>query len=170
MHCPNCGKKATLDQKYCRSCGMTLDWVSRFLTQYRSSQPVQTRAQRDRQIAGQMAKTLFSGVVMLVAGMALLAVGKDGALHWLGLTAVLFAVLTAAYAVISPMWKAGAGRDAEVRATNELPALNRESFTFLPERREPVPVPSVTEPTTELLPVGGVNAHPNSGEDTTATR
>ncbi|MGH9901852.1 MAG: zinc-ribbon domain-containing protein, partial [Pyrinomonadaceae bacterium] len=28
MHCPNCGKRTSAEQKFCRSCGMSLEAVS----------------------------------------------------------------------------------------------------------------------------------------------
>jgi hypothetical protein len=36
MHCPDCGARATVDQKFCRSCGFSLEKVAQLLTEQTS--------------------------------------------------------------------------------------------------------------------------------------
>jgi hypothetical protein len=36
MHCPNCGTRAAADQKFCRSCGFSLEKVAQLLTEQTS--------------------------------------------------------------------------------------------------------------------------------------
>jgi len=129
---------------------MDLSAVPQMVAKHLSGEvPAQSRAERDREALQRMGKTLFAGIVMLVVGMAILALGKGSSVaRMAGLFAVLVAMLTAAYAVISPMWKTGFAAKPRSRTTRE---LGKSSPGFLPEQREPVPVPSVTEPTTKLL-------------------
>lgn len=37
MHCPNCGNPATLEQQFCRTCGMSLVKVSELVTTHSGS-------------------------------------------------------------------------------------------------------------------------------------
>jgi hypothetical protein len=131
---------------------MDMSGVQQIVTRHLSGEvPAQSPGQRDRAALQQMGKTLFAGLIMLAIGMAILAFGKNGSIaRTVGVIAVLIAMLITAYAVISPMWKTGSAFKPKSRTTRE---LDNSSPGFLPEQRDPVPMPSVTEPTTQLLEI-----------------
>lgn len=99
MHCPNCSKQTSLEQKYCRSCGMSLETVSKALTEHLSvpnSDKLAAQA-NDRLLARRMYSTLLWGIVAVILGVAVLAVGKDyGLVSLLGLFISLAGMLLAA--------------------------------------------------------------------------
>src|SRR5215216_6097742 len=106
MHCPNCGKQTSLNQKFCRSCGMNLETVSRVLTEHLSvADPDKLVARvNDKLLARRMYRTLLWGIIAVIFGVALLAIGKDyGLVGLLGLLISLAGMLLAAYGVLSPI-------------------------------------------------------------------
>jgi len=42
MHCPDCGTKASIGQKFCRACGFGLEKVEQLITDQRTSATEQT--------------------------------------------------------------------------------------------------------------------------------
>ena len=140
---------------------MDLSAVPQLVARHLSGEvPAQSRSERDREALQRVGKTLFAGVIMLAIGMAVLALGKGSTVaRTIGLFAVLLGMLTAAYAVISPMWSAGSVAKPKRRTTRE---LVNASPGFLPEQREPVPAPSVTEPTTKLLEINAAKSDPKT--------
>ena len=151
MHCPNCGKKASNDQKYCRSCGMTMTEVSQLLNQHLSTvKSRRIKPQRDQELLRRMGKIMFAGISMFIIGLAMLGFNKTGPVGMFGLVVTLLGTLVMAYSVISPLWQAGVAPKISAATTKEL----NESAIFLPEQRNPVPMPSVTESTTRRLEIG----------------
>ncbi len=153
MHCPNCGKQTSLNQKFCRSCGMSLETVSKVLTEHLSV------ADSDRLMAKvnesllvrRMYKMLLWGIIAVIFGIALLAIGKNNGLITLpGLLIALAGMLLAVYGVLSPL-KAMA---LSSRQSSQPKALKQpEPDLYLPPKHFSEPVPSVTERTTELLEI-----------------
>ena len=69
MHCPSCGTKASGDQKFCRSCGMSLEKVCQLLTEELSTTELNLqnrlyRIERWRNIVGRAAFATI-GIVLL---------------------------------------------------------------------------------------------------------
>jgi hypothetical protein len=153
MHCPNCGIQTSIEQKFCRSCGMSLTVVAEAMVAHQaaagSDMPL---VENDKRALRRMGFGLFWGIVMLFIGAGVLGVNKrlfHGDLVWLlGLIMVLAGTIGSAYAVISPLWQQ---RTKPRKATGDQRSTGLEgSIQTLPEGL-PAPLPSITEQTTTRL-------------------
>lgn len=155
MYCPNCGTEISLDRRFCRSCGMSLEAISKALADHLSLvDPDKSVVKTDeRLILHRMYRFLLWGIIAILAGMALVAIGKKNDLISLPGLFVLFAgVLITAYGVLSPL-KAKALSSSQDSLPKGLP--HRERRMPLLSEHQKVPMPSVTEGTTELLEDAG---------------
>ncbi len=157
MYCPNCGNKNSVDQRFCRSCGLGLEKVSQSLTEQRPSASALTLTQRKERFErlGMAALSVFGlGVLsfilysvfyklMVSEGKMLAALGVLGALIVLGCglaSVILF---------------------AKANEVKEVPAAKIDPAELLPERTtqellseaKSAPLYSVTDRTTNLMPV-----------------
>ena len=158
MHCPTCGAETTLDQRYCRSCGMDLETVSKLVAAHASPEALKLEKSLSKKASQQrMYQSIKWGMICFILGMASLALTKTLSLDKifnLGPLFLLFAGMGIMLygAVLSPM------RD-NVSSSRKLPGLG--STSELPEtettkelppaRVVPVPVASITERTTQLI-------------------
>ena len=153
MHCPNCGKQTSLNQRFCRSCGMSLETISKVLTEHLSvADSNKSIAQvNDKLLARQMYRTLLWSIIAVILGVALLAIGKNyGLVSLLGLLISLAGMLLAAYGVLSPIKVMALSS----RQSPESEALKQsEAELHLSPGSYPEPMASVTERTTELLEI-----------------
>jgi Predicted membrane protein len=155
MHCPNCGKQSTMDQKFCRSCGMSLETVSKAVASHQSApgsyeQPVKDESRALRR----MGIMLFWGIVVLLLGGVLLGIDKrllhNDLVGMIGLVMVIAGPILSMYAVISPMWQQ-ASKSAPV--TEPKITIELESNMRTPPEGLPAPPPSITEQTTNTLEI-----------------
>ena len=159
MYCPNCGNKNSVDQRFCRSCGLGLEKVAQSLTEQLPTKTKLSLAQQKERYErlGVAALSVFGfGVLsfilysvfyklMISQGKVLAGLGVLGLLIVLGcglLSVILFAKA-------NEVKEAPAPRD--VKEPAELPS-ERPTQELLPESH-PAPVFSVTDRTTELLAV-----------------
>jgi hypothetical protein len=108
MHCPGCGTETSIEnQKFCRSCGMGLQKISRaaakhFSTVDSAESPVESDASKQRR----MPTLLLWGIAAFFVGMVLMVVGNQvPGLSWIGLICVLVLLLgafVATYVIPSP--------------------------------------------------------------------
>ena len=150
MYCPNCSKENATEQGFCRFCGMALQTVAKELAEHlgADNSEGQIIKPNDGVILRRMVNLLLWGVVALVAGMGVLAIGKgNGTLGLMGLLLVLGGALLAFYGVISPLRAAAlaSGRSASQKAKPRT-ELDATGTKCLPEA-----MPSVTELTTRSL-------------------
>ena len=153
MHCPTCGTTTTTDQKFCRSCGMNLEVVSKLVAAHSPSDEVQiSKAGADKAALARMVKWMLWGFLVLGLGILLLVTQKTFALDRMvrffasclsltGTGIIMYGLLTSL--------RDGASTKSRSSKASELPPA--EITKSLPEERVPVPLPSVTEATTELL-------------------
>ena len=161
MHCPNCGKSTSAEQKFCRSCGLGLDRFAQLLTEQLQSEAVKPPspaelALRERQrrverwltgAAVTAGGLLFALVLSLIVYSFIIRQGR-----WLQGSIFFFIVLAAGCALGLVIYNESLkGKLAAGPATPE-PALPPAPGTaeLLPEARSE-PAPSVTERTTALL-------------------
>jgi hypothetical protein len=157
MYCPNCGTKISLDQKFCRSCGLGLEKIAQSLGEQLPAKLDENLQERKNKLEklGVTALSIFGiGVLgyflymvgyklMLSQGSILAVLGVLGLLIILGcgiLSVILFAK----------------AKEVEEAATKrrllppkDLPESAATAKLLSENRLEPLP--SVTERTTELL-------------------
>ena len=130
MYCPSCGKSTSVEQKFCRACGLSLEKIAQSLAeQLPSTQLNDDLEDRKRKVERWLTLLLGSAfgvfVITLIGALIYKVIITKGD-YLLGFA--LLALLIAQASLTQP------------ERTGKLPA-------------EPhfQPVPSVTEPTTELL-------------------
>ena len=155
MYCPNCSKENATEQRFCRFCGMALQTVAKELAEHVGAENSERQIVKpnDGVTLRRMVNMLLCGVVALVAGMAVLAVGKgNDTLGLVGLLLVLGGALLAFYGVISPLRAAALASGSAPQKAKPRTELDAKGTKCLPEA-----MPSVTELTTRSL---GATAEP----------
>lgn len=157
MHCPSCGAESTLEQRYCRSCGMDLETVSKLVVEHSSPAALKLEESLTKKHSQQrMYQSLKWGMISLILGMAVLTIVKtlalDKTFNLVGASLLFLAMGLMAYSVLAPMRggasssrkRPGSDRTGKLAATGTMRELP-------PARVVPVPVASVTERTTQLI-------------------
>lgn len=155
MHCPNCGTEAVGEQKFCRSCGLSLEKVSRLLAE---QLPVLRPGAQDLQ---RKIKLWGAGLMGGAAAIALAAVywafitqviaqGNvlAGSLFLIVLTGIILGGLLLGY------WEFLQKKGAERRPQQPTKLSERESASRLSPTPYSEPLPGITAHTTELLEGG----------------
>lgn len=158
MHCPGCGNESSLDQKFCRKCGFNLEPISKLVVQRSPSEDIQpNKHEQEKALVRRMFRIMGWGLLIVLIGVVLLVMARapapgllENVLGVLSLILLLGGTAVAGYSIF----------DAVRQSTK--PALPRprvskaeisqaETTNELLEERMPVPVPSVTERTTQLI-------------------
>lgn len=155
MYCPNCGTKTTLDQNFCRACGLSLEQTALSLSEQRPAKvdrSVQEQKERLEKI-GVALLTLFGVCVLtlllFLLGRSLLSKGLPGILAMLG---ALILIVSGLGSVIL----FARAKDLDEKSSKRRPqnlATSSEPTKELLSEGHFEPVPTVTERTTELLTV-----------------
>ena len=152
MDCPKCGSHTVPEQKFCRSCGASLQMATQRLpkpatvSRVENQPPIYTREETER------TNSLLSwGFIVMFAGVAIGVVGKklmhDEIVTVIGVLAALAGMFLSAYPYVLPQrLKHGdsSSSESEVEAQSE-----RQKS--LPHERPIEYVPGITERTTDLL-------------------
>jgi len=156
MHCPRCGTSSTPGQQFCRACGLGLEKVAELLGEEISVQPatatsaraqLRARQQRFENLAGIAGLTTF-GLILLLFMILIFSqmILRGGFLIIPGALLILLAVGAAVmvgFAVYSKSLKARLADQPLLPAT--------EPLSLATPATPPLPPPSVSENTTELL-------------------
>ena len=156
MYCPNCGNKSSADQRFCRSCGLSLEKTALSLTEQLPTRLEESLQQRKEKLEryGVAALSVFGlGLLsFLLYNVVYKALAQGRILAGLAMLALIivlcFGVLSVIlFAKANELKEAAAKR--QIREPSELtpPETTRE---LLPEAH-PEPAFGVTERTTELL-------------------
>jgi hypothetical protein len=146
MYCPTCGiENNQQDARFCRACGADLRAVSRALSK---SLPVKIANTLEAYLENRYQQNLRSGIVNLIAFIALLSVGL-GHLYFGWLKAGAFMVALGGLSLFFGVW------DIWIYRRNLPPNANRSLPPTTPETNElpssEVRPPLIAEPTTKRL-------------------
>ena len=157
MYCPSCGNKISLDQKFCRSCGLGLEKIAQSLSEQLPTKPDESLQERKNKLErlGVTALSIFGiGVlgffIYMVGYKLILSQGKIlAALGVLGLIVVLGCGLLSVILFAKANEVEEAKNKSRRQPSKEMPEP-KETAELLPESLLE-PVPSVAERTTDLL-------------------
>jgi hypothetical protein len=157
MHCPSCGVETTLEQRFCRSCGMDLETVSKLVTAHASPESLKLEKSLTKKATQRrMYQSMKWGMLLFILGMASLGITKTlgfDKVYNLGPLILLFSgmLIMLFGMILFPMRDQvlGSRKLPKLASTNALPKT--ETTRELPSARIPVSVPSITERTTQLI-------------------
>ncbi len=157
MHCPNCGRTTSPEQKFCRGCGMSLEKVVQLLSELSPSVRQAAdgvREQQLRRLAERAGMALLAGAgafffLAVCWAIILKIIIRKG--EWLegGIFLALLIALVGGGLLLA--YSASGRKPASTPAPPTLPP-NEPTARLLSEPHFE-PVPSVTDRTTELLTV-----------------
>ena len=153
MHCPNCGTPASVDQKFCRSCGLSLPEFSQLLDEKLPTLRAELRDQKRKIERLGLGLWIGAGAILYVslywAIISEIIIGKGnvlgGILFLLVITAISLGALLTLYSASLKK------RSALSRTDQEHAGLKGDTAPELLPSPNPELTMSVTEHTTELL-------------------
>jgi hypothetical protein len=157
MFCPNCGAKTSVEQKFCRACGLQLEKIALSLSEQLPTRP-------DEHLLSQKERYERLGVAALsVFGVGVLGIMLYGVIYkimisqgnWLSGLGLLGFLIMAGCGILSVILFAKA-KEAEEAAGKRRLEQKETAVTATPTNELLTeghfePVPSVTDRTTELL-------------------
>ena len=162
MYCPNCATQASADQKFCRSCGLSLQMISQMLTgQFPATESDRALVEIVERIQSHRDKMKRWGFIMMWGGMVVAALfgvigGAMTSINW-----ALGNFIASLAGIGGVILLVGIGLMIYTRFLPKAPAYRQppqptalpraEPTSQLPPERHPEPVPSVTEHTTVRL-------------------
>ena len=157
MFCPNCGTRSTVDQHFCRDCGLQLDAVVAAVSeQYPSEEYAELQRREETKKRIGVACLAIAGIIgfsMLLfrAAQYKLALLGEDVLFWsAGGALILFLILSVIFLTYPTGVKSRRGREA--RETDETQTFEASTRKLIDERPFE-PASSVTDSTTEVLEV-----------------
>jgi hypothetical protein len=159
MFCPNCAAQNEVTQHYCRTCGLKLDAIAEDLSSQRPSEEFTRLLQRKRRF--ELLGVLCTSTAGIIGLCMLIAVAFYYKMQWVG-PELLFrsaGIALALFALASIFFfsypKLAKKFDKLNTRLTSPPKGEFEAVTTrnLIEERPFEPVPSVTEDSTELLPI-----------------
>jgi hypothetical protein len=159
MHCPSCGNESELDQKFCRKCGFNLEPVGKLiLNNPDAGQLKLEKAEREKVALRRMVSWMMWGMLILLIGVVVIVINKtfnlDPLVKLIGTFITLGGVSVTMYGLLDTM-RGGKGRPKSLTNDVGIAADSEQSVkadtTRELEGRLPVPLPSVTERTTQLI-------------------
>lgn len=160
MHCPNCGNQSELDQKFCRKCGFNLEPVSKLIVNNPAAGQLKLeKAEREKLALRRMVSWMMWGMLILLIGVVVIVINKtfnlDPLIKLVGTFITLGGVSVTMYGLLDTM-RGGTGRPKSGAIDMGSHTINSEETVKADTTRElggrlPVPLPSVTERTTQLI-------------------
>ena len=146
MSCPNCGLETLPEQKFCRSCGASLQVITKPLADRAAiSQSEKIAFKHERHRANWL---VLWGFIIMFLGTALGVIGKmlihENTVTVLGVLISLAGIFLTAYPYVAPprRKKSDSTSELETLTQSQPKGLHESSVDYLP---------SVTERTTDLL-------------------
>ena len=153
MYCPNCGTKTSIDQNFCRACGLSLEKTALSLSEQlpaKVDESAQSQKERLEKFGVAMLSVFGAGVLILLLillGQKLLDKGLPGIL---AMVAALILIVCGLGSVI--LFARAKDLDEKWSKRRQQNLSSETTKELLPEGHFE-PVPTVTERTTELLAV-----------------
>jgi uncharacterized membrane protein YuzA (DUF378 family) len=157
MYCPNCGTKTSEDQNFCRACGLGLEKIALSLSEQmptRIDESLQARKERLEKL-GLAALGVFGlGIVGFLAyAIGYKLVTNQGILGAMATIGLFIMIVCGLASVIFFAKAKEVGEEATKRPRQQNVPTGSESTKELLSEGHLEPVPTVTDRTTELLPV-----------------
>jgi hypothetical protein len=150
MYCPRCGKDSSSEQKFCRACGFQLDQVVELLEPQATNSAEQNLAQfKLRRIGSIVVISTIALALCAVCGGIIWGMFAGGIPIWFGIIGLLVLIgMTSGFLFL------GLAQLKSEQSTASQTALdsNQATASLLDQPELNIP-PSVTERTTNLLPV-----------------
>lgn len=153
MYCPNCGTKTSIEQNFCRACGLSLEQTALSLSEQlpaKVDRSLQARKERLEKF-GVALLSVFGVCVlillMFLLGRSLLSKGLPGILAMLG--ALIMIVCGLGSVILFARAKDLDEKSSKRRQSNLTSGTTKELLS----EGHFEPVPTVTERTTELLAI-----------------
>ena len=108
MHCPSCGAETTLEQRFCRGCGMDLETVSKLVAAHSSPETLKLeKSLTEKANRQRMYQSFKWGLICFILGMAALAttktLGLDKTFNLGPLLLLFMGMGIMCYGVLAPM-------------------------------------------------------------------
>ena len=152
MTCPKCGLPAPADQKFCRSCGASLQMTTQPLAEPATISDLERMSSVTPGGDGQRRNSfVLWGLVLMFIGVAIGVVGKklvhEDIITVVGVLISLLGMFLTTYQYLKPV-----NRQGNVFPPSSQPkVLNSPTAKGLPQASNVDYVPSITERTTDLL-------------------
>ncbi len=155
MYCPNCGTKTSIDQNFCRACGLSLEKTALSLSE-QLPEKVDRSVQQQKERLEKFGVALLSVFGIGVLGLLLFLLGQKfidkGMLGILAMLGVLIMIVCGLGSVILFAQAKDLDQKSSKRRQSSLTSGTDTTKELLSEGHFE-PVPTVTERTTELLAV-----------------
>jgi len=154
MYCPSCGKSTSVEQKFCRACGLSLEKIAQSLTEQLPSQQLnedlEARKRKVERWLTLLLRTAFGLFVITVLGSLIYKIitTKGDFLLGFAVLALFIALMTALILVV---YRESLREAVAKRQLSQAALPQPEPTGKLLTESHFQPVPTVTEPTTELL-------------------
>ena len=153
MYCPNCGRTNSEEQRFCRSCGLSLEKIAQSVAEQLPAEEVDRRLRSRQRVVDRLINLVGGATVSIVVGAIVWGIIYEiiivkgevlGGSLFLAfvLGSILFALLALYRSSLSTTKKGQV-------SSHDLPTLAQGTAKLLPESA--LESPSVTENTTELL-------------------
>lgn len=156
MYCPNCGKTSSTEQKFCRSCGLSLEKVIQSLSEQLTAADLDKNLVERQRKLGRVIDIVAVTTVSIVVGSVIwgiiyaIIIQKGAVLT--GSIFLAFILGIVLFALLSMYSESLKKKPAKRQATVATPPPDRETGKLLTEPSIE-PISSVTEVTTGLLEV-----------------
>jgi hypothetical protein len=159
MFCPSCGSTNSIDQRFCRKCGLNLESAARSLTEQIPAGDRAELARREERIEkfGRLAFIGFLNVLVIAILGLLYAIldrlvfsGNNPIVGILLMAFIVFAMLVLGYVYFRESLKETRKKIVPVESKPDF--AHTATTTRLLDEKQFQPIPSVIEDTTELLP------------------
>jgi len=154
MYCPSCGKSTSVEQKFCRACGLSLEKIAQSLAEQLPSkqlnEDLEARKRKVERWLTLLLRTAFGLFVITVLGSLIYKIitTKGNFLLGFAVLALFIALMTALILVV---YRESLREAVAKRQLSQAALPQPEPTGKLLTESHFQPVPTVTEPTTELL-------------------